>query len=58
MRKYQIVDAVRRARLEIERALDAQKKVSAKVVSRLDPTKITMAEIDEEIARCRREKHH
>jgi hypothetical protein len=68
MRKDPIVDKVRRARLEIEneceedfalihaRALEVQKKESAKVVSRPDTAKLTMAEIDEEIAAYRREK--
>jgi hypothetical protein len=63
-----IVDEVRRARLEIEkecggdfdqiyeRALEVQKKTTSKLVSRPDPAKITMAEIDEAIAAHRREK--
>ena len=63
-----IVNEVRRTRLEIEkecggdfdqiyeRALKVQKNSTAKVVSRPDPAKITMAEIDEEIAAHRREK--
>jgi hypothetical protein len=63
-----IVGEVRRARLEIEkecggdfdqiyeRALEVQKKTTSKLVSRPDPVKITMAEIDEEIAAHRREK--
>ena len=63
-----IVAEVRRARLEIEkeceedfaliyaRALEVQKNAGAKLVSRPDPAKITMAEIDEEIAAHRREK--
>ena len=62
-----IVGEVRRARLEIEkecggdfdqiyeRALEVQKKSTAKIVSRPDPAKITMAEI-EEIAAHRRAK--
>jgi hypothetical protein len=63
-----IVDEVRRARLEIEkeceddfaliykRAVEVQKNSGAKLVSRPDRAKITMAEIDEEIAAHRREK--
>jgi hypothetical protein len=63
-----IVGEVRRARFEIEkecggdfdqiykRALEVQKKTTSKLVSRPDPAKITMAEIDEEIAAHRREK--
>lgn len=63
-----IVGEVRRARLEIEkecggdfdriyeRALEVQKNSTAKIVSRPDSAKITMAEIDEEIAAHRREK--
>ena len=63
-----IVNEVRRARLEIEKecqgdfaqiyehALEVQKKVTGKVVSRPDPTKMTMPEIDEEISAYRREK--
>ena len=63
-----IVNEVRRARLEIEkecegdfdqiynRALEVQKKSASKLVSRPDAAKITMTEIDEEIALSRREK--
>jgi hypothetical protein len=63
-----IVNEVRRARLEIEkechgdfdqiykRAVEVQKKSTAKLVSRPGLTKTTMAEIDEEIAAQRREK--
>jgi hypothetical protein len=62
MRKDPIVDEVRRARLEIEkecegdfdqiykRALEVQKKSAGRLVSRTDSDKITMREIDEEIA--------
>lgn len=68
MRDDPIVNEVRRACLEIEkecdgdfdqiyeRALEVQKNSTAKVVSRPDSAKITMAEIDEEIAAHRREK--
>lgn len=68
MQNGPIVDEVRRARLEIDkecdgdfdqiykRALEVQKKATAKLVSHPDPAKITMAEIDEEIAAHRREK--
>ena len=57
-----IVDEVRRTRLEIEkeceedfariyaRALEAQKNAGAKLVSRPGTEKITMREIDQEIA--------
>ena len=63
-----IVDEVRRSRLEIEQecqgnfaqiyehALEVQRKVAGRVVSRPDPTKMTMPEIDEEISTYRREK--
>ncbi|HAF22686.1 MAG TPA: hypothetical protein DCK93_07185 [Blastocatellia bacterium] len=63
-----IVAEVRRARLEIEkeceedfaliyaRALDVQKKAAAKLVSRPGTDKITMSEIDQEIAAYRKEK--
>jgi hypothetical protein len=63
-----IVNEVRRTRLEIEkecdgdfdqiyeRALEVQKNSTSRLVSRPDPAKITMAEIDEEIAAHRREK--
>jgi hypothetical protein len=63
-----IVDEVRRHRPEIEtecqgdfaqiyaRALELQKKMAGKVVSRPEPTKITMPEIDEERSAYRREK--
>ncbi len=63
-----IVNEVRRARLEIEkecdgdfgqiyeRALEVQKKSTSRLVSRPDPAKITMAEIDGETAAHRREK--
>lgn len=64
-----IVNEVRRARLEIEkdcdgdfdqiyeRALEVQKTSTGRLVSLQIPAKITMAEIDEEIAAHRREKH-
>jgi hypothetical protein len=63
-----IVAEVRRARLEIEkecdedfaqiyaRAIEVQKKAAAKLVSRPGTDKITMREIDQEIAAYRREK--
>ena len=63
-----IVAEVRRARLEIEkeceedfariyaRALEVQKQAAAKLVSRHDADKITMREIDQEIAAYRRDK--
>jgi hypothetical protein len=63
-----IVAEVRRARLEIEkecdedfaliyaRALEVQKKATAKLVSRPGSDKITMPEIDREIAAYRKEK--
>jgi hypothetical protein len=63
-----IVDEVRRARLEIEkeceedfaliyaRALEVQKNASTKLVSRPSSDKITMPEIDREIAAYRKEK--
>jgi hypothetical protein len=63
-----IVAEVRRARLEIEkeceedfaliyaRALEVQKKASAKLVSRPGSDKITIPEIDREIAAYRKEK--
>lgn len=63
-----IVAEVRRARLEIEkecdedfaqiyaRALEVQKNAGAKLVSRPGTDKITMREIDQEIAAYRREK--
>jgi hypothetical protein len=63
-----IVAEVRRARLEIEkeceedfaliyaRALEVQKNTSAKLVSRPGSDKITMPEIDREIAAYRKEK--
>src|SRR6266487_2544182 len=63
-----IVDEVRRARREIEkeceddfariyaRALEVQKKAAARLVSRPGPDKITMREIDREIAAYRKEK--
>ena len=61
-----IVDEVRRARIEIEkeceedfariyaRALEVQKKATAKLVSRPGGHKITMREIDREISDRRR----
>jgi len=63
-----IVAEVRRARLDIEkecegdfaliyaRAVEVQKKTSARLVSRPDTDKMTMREIDHEIAAYRREK--
>jgi hypothetical protein len=63
-----IVDEVRRTRLEIEkeceedfaliyaRAVEVQKKTPAKLVSRRETDKITMREIDQEIAAYRKEK--
>ncbi len=63
-----IVAEVRRARLEIEkecdedfaqiyaRALEVQKNAGAKLVSRPGTDKITMREIDQEIAPNRREE--
>ena len=63
-----IVDEVRRARLEIEkeceddfaliykRAAEVQKNSGAKLVSRPGTDKITMTEIDREIAAHRRDK--
>ena len=63
-----IVAEVRRARREIEKeceddfgllyahALEVQKKVTAKLVSRPGTDEITMAEIDREIAAYRKEK--
>ena len=63
-----IVAEVRRARLEIEkeceedfaliyaRALEVQKNAAAKLVSRPGTDKITMPEIDREIAAYRKEK--
>jgi hypothetical protein len=63
-----IVAEVRRARLEIEkecaedfaliyaRAVDVQKRAGAKLVSRPDTDKMTMREIDQEIAAYRKEK--
>ena len=63
-----IVDEVRRARLEIEkeceedfaliyaRALEVQKNAAAKLVSRPGKAKMTMPEIDPEIATYRKEK--
>ncbi len=63
-----IVNEVRRARLEIEkecdgdfdqiyeRALEVQKNSTSRLISRRDPAKITMTEIDDEIAAHRREK--
>ena len=63
-----IVAEVRRARLEIEkecdedfaqiyaRALEVQKKATAKLVSRPGTENMTMLEIDQEIAAYRREK--
>jgi hypothetical protein len=64
----QIVAEVRRARLEIEiecdedfeqiyaRALEVQKNAGAKLVSRPSTAKMTMPEIDREIAAYRKEK--
>ncbi|HVS82890.1 MAG TPA: hypothetical protein VHE60_14265 [Pyrinomonadaceae bacterium] len=63
-----IVAEVRRARLEIEkeceddfaqiyaRALEVQKKATAKLVSRPGADKMTMREIDREITASRKEK--
>jgi hypothetical protein len=63
-----IIDDVRQSRLEIEkecqgdfaqiyaRTLEVQKNVAGKVVSRPDPTKMTIPEIDEERSAYRREK--
>jgi hypothetical protein len=63
-----IVDEVRRARIEIEkeceedfaliyaRAVEVQKKAPAKLVSRPGTAKMTMPEIDREIAAYRKEK--
>jgi hypothetical protein len=63
-----IVDEVRRARLEIEkecgedfaliyaRAIEVQTKAAARVVSRPGTDKMTMREIDQEIAAYRNEK--
>ncbi|HLE62746.1 MAG TPA: hypothetical protein VI750_06400 [Pyrinomonadaceae bacterium] len=63
-----IVAEVRRARLEIEkeceedfaliyaRAVEVQKRIPAKLVSRPQTDKITMREIDQEIAAYRKEK--
>ena len=63
-----IVAEVRRARLEIEnecegdfariyeRAVAVQNKTAGKLVSRPGPDKITMSEIDREIAGYRKEK--
>jgi hypothetical protein len=63
-----IVDEVRRARIEIEkeceedfaliyaRAVEVQKKTPAKLVSRPGTVKMTMPEIDREIAADRKEK--
>ena len=63
-----IVAEVRRARFEIEkecdedfaqiyaRALEVQKNAGAKLVSRPSTAKMTMPEIDQEIAAYRKEK--
>lgn len=63
-----IVDEVRRARLEIEkeceedfaliyaRAVEVQKNAGTKLVSRPATDKMTMREIDQEIAADRKEK--
>lgn len=63
-----IVAEVRRARLDIEkeceedfaliyaRAVEVQQNTTAKLVSRPDTDKMTMREIDQEIAAYRKEK--
>jgi hypothetical protein len=68
MKNDPMVDEIRRNRLEIEeecqgdfeqiyeRALEVQKKVAHKVISHPNPSKMTMAEIDEEISVYRKEK--
>ncbi|MGH9908939.1 MAG: hypothetical protein ACRD8U_25550 [Pyrinomonadaceae bacterium] len=67
MQSDPIVDEVRRARLEIEKecqgdfaqihahALEVQKTMAGKIVSRPNPAKLTMAEIDDEVAEHRRQ---
>jgi len=68
MQNDPIVDEVRRARLEIEKecngdfdqiykhAVEVQQKTTSKIVSRPGAAKMTIGEIDEEIAAYRREK--